>query len=104
EGRVWRTFCVASRDRVVQVAQPRQIRERLAAGAALHSALPLLLLVPILAAAVWWLVATTLKPLRRLSQEVTARGAEALTPLSADGLPDEVAPLVGSLNALLQRL
>jgi two-component system OmpR family sensor kinase/two-component system sensor histidine kinase QseC len=101
---VWRTFCVASRDRVVQVAQPRQIRERLAAGAALHSALPLLLLVPVLAAAVWWLVSTALKPLRRLSNEVTARGAEALTPLSAEGLPDEVAPLVSSLNALLQRL
>jgi signal transduction histidine kinase len=39
-----------------------------------------------------------------VSQQVTERGAEALSPLPAAGLPDEVAPLVGSLNALLQRL
>jgi two-component system OmpR family sensor kinase/two-component system sensor histidine kinase QseC len=51
-----------------------------------------------------WLVTTTLQPLRRVSHEVMARSADALSPLPAGGLPDEVAPLVGSLNALLQRL
>jgi len=104
EGQTWRTFSVAARDRVIQVAQPRQIRERLAAAAALHSVLPLLLLAPALALFVGWLVTATLKPLRRLSQEVMSRDAEALSALPAADLPDEVAPLVTSLNALLQRL
>ena len=35
DGRAWRTFGVATRDRVIQVAQPVEIRQRLAAHAAL---------------------------------------------------------------------
>lgn len=103
-GQPWRTFSVAARDRVIQVAQPRQIREGLAAGAALRSVLPLLLAAPLLAGVMGWLVTSALKPLRRVSHEVMARGAEALSPLPAQGLPEEVTPLVASLNALLQRL
>ena len=104
EGQTWRTFGVAARDRVIQVAQLQQIRQRLAAGTALRSVLPLLLAAPLLALVMGWLVTTTLRPLRRLSHEVTARSADALSPLPVQGLPDEVAPLVGSLNSLLQRL
>lgn len=103
-GQTWRTYSVATFGRVIQVAQPRQIRERLAADAAWRTVLPLLLLAPPLGLAVWWLVARALAPLARVSREVRTRDAESLAPLPADGLPDEVAPLVGSLNALLQRL
>ncbi len=102
--RQWRTFSVATADRVIQVAQPREIRERLAADAALRSVSPLLLLAPLMALAVWWLAAATLRPLRRVAAEVRRRDAASLEPLSTRGLPDEVAPLVGSLNALLDRL
>ena len=35
EGRAWRTYSVATRERVIQVAQPVEIRQRLAAHAAL---------------------------------------------------------------------
>ncbi|MGH8797969.1 MAG: sensor histidine kinase N-terminal domain-containing protein, partial [Caldimonas sp.] len=64
-GQVWRTFSVATRDKVIQIAQPVQIRKRLAAGAALRSVLPLLLLAPLLALVAWWLAARTLSPLQR---------------------------------------
>ncbi len=64
DGQVWRTFSAAARGRVVQVAQPRQIRERLAAAAAFRSVLPLLLVAPLLALVMGWLVTTALKPLR----------------------------------------
>lgn len=104
QGQVWRTFSAAAGDRVIQVAQPRQIRSHLAAGAALRSVTPLLLLSPLLAAVMWLLIDSTLAPLRRVSREVTLRGAESLSALPLQGLPDEVAPLVSSLNALLQRL
>jgi two-component system OmpR family sensor kinase/two-component system sensor histidine kinase QseC len=103
-GQSWRTFSVAARDRVIQVAQPQQIRQRLAADAALRSVVPLLLFAPLLAIAVWWLVATTVAPLARLSEQVRARGIDSLAPLQDPDVPDEVAPLVASLNALLQRL
>lgn len=104
QGQVWRTFGTAAGLRVIQVAQPRAIRSRLAAQAAFRAVLPLLLAAPVLALIMGWLVTATLKPLSRVSREVMARGADALSPLPAAGLPDEVAPLVGSLNLLLERL
>ncbi len=104
QGQTWRTFSVATRERVIQVAQPRQIRQRLAADAALRSVLPLLLLAPLMALAIWWLAALTLAPLRRVAAQVRERDEQSLNALPTAGLPDEVAPLVSALNALLQRL
>ncbi|HEX7382834.1 MAG TPA: histidine kinase dimerization/phospho-acceptor domain-containing protein, partial [Burkholderiaceae bacterium] len=103
-GQVWRTYSVATEDRVIQVAQPLRLRQSLAAQAALRSVVPLLVVAPLLAALMGWLVTRALRPLSRVARDVSARDAEALTPLPAAGLPDEVAPLVRSLNALLERL
>ena len=103
-GAVWRSFSVATPSRVIQVSQPLVIRRRLAAEAAWRAVLPLLLLAPFMAAAAWWLTALALRPLQRVAADVRRRDEQSLTPLPADGLPDEVAPLVVALNALLQRL
>jgi two-component system OmpR family sensor kinase/two-component system sensor histidine kinase QseC len=89
---------------VIQVAQPVQIRERLAANAALRSVAPLLAIAPLLALGIWWLAARALAPLQRVAAGVGQRDEQSLTPLPTGGLPDEVAPLVQALNALLQRL
>ena len=104
EGLGWRTFSVATNGRVIQVAQPLQIRQRLAADAALRSIVPLLLLAPLMALLVWWVAARTLAPLQRVAEAVRRRDEQSLEPLPNDGLPDEIAPLVSALNALLQRL
>jgi len=104
QGKTWRTFSVATGERVIQVAQPLQIRQKLAADAALRSVAPLFLIAPVLALLLWWLAARTLAPLQRLTDGVKARDEQSLQPLPAAGLPDEVAPLVGALNGLLQRL
>ena len=100
----WRSFAVAARDRVIQVAQPVRIREGLAADAALRSVLPLLAAAPMMAALLWWLIERSLRPLARVARQVGEQDATGLTPLPATGLPDEVAPLVTALNALLDRL
>ncbi len=104
DGRSWRTFSVATRERVIQVAQPVEIRQRLAARAAWHSVLPLLLMAPLAALAIWWLAARNLAPLDRLAGEVRARDARSLAPVPTGSLPDELAPLARALNALLERL
>jgi len=101
---LWRTFSVATRDKVIQVAQPVQIRERLAASAAWRSVAPLLAIAPLMALGIWWLAARALTPLQRVAAGVRQRDEQSLTPLPTGGLPDEVAPLVQALNALLQRL
>jgi signal transduction histidine kinase len=104
EGRAWRTYSVATRDRVIQIAQPVEIRQRLAARAAWHSVLPLLLMAPLAALVIWWLAARNLAPLDRLAGDLRSRDAQSLAPLATGGLPDELAPLALSLNALLERL
>ena len=104
EGRAWRTYSVATRERVIQIAQPVEIRQRLAARAAWRSILPLLLMAPLAALVIWWLAARNLAPLDRLAGEVRSRDAQSLAPLATAGLPDEVSPLAGALNALLERL
>ena len=104
QGQAWRTFSTATRERVIQVAQPVEIRQRLAARSAWRSVLPLVLITPVAALMIWWLAAINLKPLERLAGEVRARDARSLAALSSAELPDEVAPLVHALNALLERL
>jgi len=101
---VWRSFSVAMPSRVIQVSQPLAIRRQLAADAAWRAVLPLLLIAPFMAVAAAWLTSLALRPLRRVADDVRQRDEQSLQPLPADGLPDEVAPLVTSLNALLQRL
>lgn len=100
----WRIFSTATRDRVIQVAQPLAIRRQLAAQAALRSVLPILALAPILGLAIGWSVGASLRPVRRLTAEVKRRDADALDPVAASGLPAEVSPLVESINTLLARL
>ncbi len=103
-GMNWRTFGVAARDRVIQVAQPAEIRRNLAAQAALRSVVPMFGIAPLLAAIIWWTVGVSLAPLRRVAKEVEQRSASALEPLGGSGSPAEIAPLVQAINALLERL
>ena len=104
DGERWRSFAVAARERVIQVAQPVRIRQGLAADAALRAVLPLAIAAPLIAGLLWWLIAHALRPLARVAQQVSAQDTAALSPLPTNQLPDEVAPLVAALNALLARL
>jgi len=98
----WRVFAaITDGDLVLEVAQPISVRSRLAAEVALRTVAPLLILLPIMGALLWWVVGRGLAPLRRVAADVAARRPEALERLSADALPEEVAPLVESLNRLL---
>jgi two-component system OmpR family sensor kinase/two-component system sensor histidine kinase QseC len=80
------------------------VRESLARGAALRVVIPLLLLLPLLGAAVVGVVGSGLRPLRRVAHEVQRRDIHSLEPIAADRLPQEIAPLVNELNRLLTRL
>lgn len=102
--RRWRVFSLGARDRIIQVAQPLELRRDLVAAAALHSLTPLLAFAPLMALLIWWLVGRSLVPLRGLTEEVGQRDARSLKRLSEAALPDEIAPLAQSINALLARL
>lgn len=104
DGVQWRVLSEPVRGRLVQIAQPVHVRERVAAGTALRTVLPLALILPLLALGVYIEVRRGLQPLARLTAEVSRRSPTALEPIAQKRAPDEVRPLVHSLNALLERL
>jgi two-component system OmpR family sensor kinase len=104
QGEDWRVFSVVAGRRVIQVAQPMQLRNRMVADAALRSVTPFAALLPLLLLVVWLTVGAGLRPLARVTQALAARGAGALSPVPAAGLPSEITPVVEALNDLLARL
>jgi signal transduction histidine kinase len=103
-GGSWRTYGLQTLEGVIQIAQPLRVREAFARGAALRVVIPLLLLLPLLGAAIVGVVGNGLRPLRRVATEVQRRDVHSLTPLATERLPQEVAPLIDALNRLLLRL
>jgi two-component system OmpR family sensor kinase len=104
DGRPWRVFTLFTGRQLVQVAQPTALRTELAASTALRLLLPVLVLLPFLGVAVWWIVGRGLAPLGRIAGAVKERSPTALTPVPLAGLPSEIRPLATALNDLLARL
>ena len=100
----WRIFAIQYHGMTIAVAQPMRVRNQLATDAAWRTLKPFLLLLPALALICWLLVSRGLQPLAQLAQSLRVRSPESLEPLPEPDVPDEVAPLVGSLNDLLARL
>jgi signal transduction histidine kinase len=102
--RRWRVYSMAARNRIIQVAQPLELRRDLAAAAALRSLRPLLIFAPLMALLIWFLVDRALRPVQRLAHEVKLRDAGSLAPLPEQNLPSEVEPVAHAINSLLARL
>jgi two-component system, OmpR family, sensor kinase len=103
EGR-WRVYGVQALTKVIQVAQPMSVRQQRAAELAVQTLRPFALLLPVLAILIWLAVGRALEPLQRITALVKARRVNTLDALPATQLPDEVQPLMGALNELLERL
>jgi two-component system OmpR family sensor kinase len=100
----WRVYTALAGNHVIQVSQPTSVRERLAAGIALRTMLPLAALLPILIVLMWVAIGRALQPIEAVAAATSRRSAEALDPLPETGLPSEIRPLVEALNGLLARL
>lgn len=100
----WRVYNTLVGNNIVQVSQPMRVREELAAGLALRTMLPLLVLLPVLTVLIWITVGRGLRPLNEVASAVSKRSAQVLQPLPSQHLPSEVKPLVTALNDLLARL
>jgi len=100
----WRVFGVEARGRVIQVAQPMNVREQRAAHFALRTIAPFAFLLPALALLIVWIVGRAVRPVRRFAGVLRSRKRGALDPLDGEGLPDEIRPVATALNDLLARL
>ncbi|HSW18770.1 MAG TPA: sensor histidine kinase N-terminal domain-containing protein [Ramlibacter sp.] len=89
---------------VVQVAETLELRRTLARKVLLDTLWQQALLVAVIAAVVVVVVERATRPVRRLSLDMQARREDDLTPLTADGAPPELQPLVDATNAVMARL
>jgi two-component system OmpR family sensor kinase/two-component system sensor histidine kinase QseC len=104
DNRRWRVYSLAAHDRIIQVAQPLDLRRDLVAAVTLRSLLPLLAFVPLMAFLIWWLVNNSMASLKRLVSEVGQQDVRTLNALSVADVPTEITPLIGALNLLLDRM
>jgi len=104
EGRAWRIYTTFSAKQVIQVAQPTVLRTELAALTAARLLLPVLVILPLLGILGWWIVGRGLAPLATLADSLARRAPTSLEPMPVLESPEEVQPLVRSLNELLARL
>ncbi len=88
----------------IQVTQSLASRRELAVSYSLRLLAPLLLMMPLTGAAIWWLTWRSLAPVGELGEALAARTEGALDPIETRKLPDELLPLVTGFNRLLQKL
>ena len=92
------------RPALVQVAETREKRSVLAAEIIKGVMLPQFAILPLAVLLVWLALVRGFKPLSQLEERIRARQSDDLSPLDDKAVPMEVAPLVVSVNDLLERL
>ncbi len=88
---------------LIQVAETREKRARLATEIVKGVLLPQFLVLPLAVFLVWLALARGIRPLHQLEERIRARRADDLSPIDTQAVPLEVSPLVDSFNELFDR-
>ncbi len=89
---------------LIQVAETLDKRSILATEITKGVMLPQFVILPLAVLLVWLALVQAIKPLNELEERIRARKPDDLSPIEAEVVPLEVAPLVASVNDLLMRL
>jgi len=89
---------------LVQVGETLEKRVDLANQIIKGVILPEFIILPIALALIWFALSRGLKPLVELQQHIRARRTDDLSPIDSSHVPEEITPLVGSLNYMLERV
>ncbi|QJE03291.1 sensor histidine kinase [Massilia forsythiae] len=89
---------------LVQVAETLDKRARLANEIIKGVILPQFIILPVILALVWFALSRGLSPLAQLQERIRARPPDDLSPIDSRQVPEEISPLVGSLNDMLARV
>lgn len=101
----WRVFSIYDKEHGVWVSTGLRddFQQELANKILLGNSLPFLLILPPLGLALWWVIRHGLRPINDLSDEVSRRYHQDLTPIDQEP-PRELTGLRDSLNAFIERL
>ena len=89
---------------LMQVAETRGKRSTLATEIIKGVMVPQFIILPLAVLLVWLALVRGIRPLNDLEQRIRARKPDDLSPIDNEHVPQEVAPLVSSINDLLHRL
>jgi two-component system, OmpR family, sensor histidine kinase TctE len=89
---------------LVQVGETLDKRAHLANEIIKGVILPQFIILPVALALVWFALSRGLSPLAELQQRIRARRPDDLSPIESGQVPEEISPLVRSLNDMLGRL
>jgi two-component system OmpR family sensor kinase len=90
--------------RQIAVSQETGLRDEIAQASAERTIMPLLILVPILLAAVADITRKLFRPVGALAQELDRRPDQALHSIGMRSIPLEVRPFIDAINRLLRRV
>jgi two-component system, OmpR family, sensor histidine kinase TctE len=89
---------------LMQVAETKGKRSTLATEIIKGVMVPQFVILPLAVLLVWMALVRGIRPLNDLEQRIRARKPDDLSPIEETFVPQEVAPLVSSINDLLTRL
>ncbi|MGX5668022.1 ATP-binding protein [Rhizobium daejeonense] len=106
DGERWRVYAVVNPKLGVRVlvGDSLEIRKRLIGDVVKGLLLPALVVLPVLAALIWFSVGRGLAPLTRIAEGLAGRSASELHPVDDGAAPCEVRPVVVALNSLFGRV
>jgi two-component system sensor histidine kinase TctE len=88
----------------VQVGETLEKRAQLANEIIKGVILPQFIILPVALALVWFALSRGLSPLSELQERIRDRRPDDLSPIDSGQVPEEISPLVRSLNDMLARL
>jgi two-component system, OmpR family, sensor histidine kinase TctE len=97
-------FSAAPNSLLIQVAETTEKRNALASDIIKSVILPQFIIFPLALALTWLALSRGLLPLTRLQRRIRSRNPDDLSPIDAQQVPEEITPLVNSLNEMLERL
>ena len=106
KGASWRFFSFSDKkDKVtVEVSENNDARTDLIFQLLRSFFIPALIFVPAIFTFVWIGTTRALRPMTLLALEINQRGAQDLTPLKKEKIPQEVIPFIKALNQLFRRV
>ncbi len=104
DGSLWRTFSLAHPQATIHVGELLEVRDEVTKEVTEHLYGYALFSLPLLALLIWWSVRQGLRPISKITQDLTQRDGNHLENIDSSRTPGELLPMVDALNRLFSRL
>lgn len=104
--RKWRVYSLVSQngDYVIQVADRLSERREAVREAMTAMLISALLLIPLSVVAIGFVLTRQLRPIKKLSNNISEKDTGNMQPIASTAMPDEFLPIISSVNSLLAKL